>query len=1091
MPIWRHFKYSCFVTLEVITMPHGDSSSWKKLADEKEKEWRQILESRIEALENNCHLKDKELEEEKKKFNELKEHFKYNLKLLEDRDRELEKYDVSYSEIRMTLNEKNAEISELKIYLDDLKNVIKREEKTKDELQANYQRRLREKQAEVDHYKSCKDKELLDERKEYEEFRRNLQRQLTNVQNELDIQKRELTIDFEDNLKKREHEFKLQVDELNTKALEHELKIKILEKELELSRECNDKTTAIVEVAEDTQRQLEKLVKKREWELADSVAMKDAEISDLKNKLSSAENSLKKLQEDFQRKFTEMDKIARDKDDTLERVKNGYHEKEGSLQAAVQDLQSKLEDCLIRERQLQWANQDAMKEKEIQIENLKEEIQSTKERWDRHVAEISRNHVTQDLELNTALEEQRRLKLELDQRKEDLERYKRELKAASEREEKLDKAKTQVELDWQRRCEDLERQQYDKSEDLIKRLTTARNDAEALVKERERELRHKVLLVKSLHRERDQLRTLLKKADIPLDGFVKYSLDSMEKGDEDLDYMEKLQKENESLKQLITMMRQEIENLGAIDPQPQKYLTANNNADSVDEEVENLKQKNKELIEKLKQARKMFAIPPGDPEVGSQVDVLAQVEGNSVVKSHILGLNAAIGNLRCEKVELAATVKKQQARIAHLETALEEVSSQPRQKQIQIDQLTYELNNLRKRNEGEMSSLKTRIHDLELQLSEARREADEYHRASLENNQELVALGNQLASLKMAMSDSNPSINYGAQELYIQQLQSELSQLRQRAVTIEDARLDFLGNKLDQSSAGDLKNKLKMAAMKIVQLAKENQQLTESNNRLRMELKKTDSERNKSPVPFNDKVQDSNNKNDDGSKVTGQPDRLSALEKLQYQLTKQVSYISNYDNKEELQFVHRFGGDNSTGSHHYYNMSDLPEKDSSESNEKDVEHSSHPPSHSPRPVSRPHQPSQASPRPFSRLTPPVKDSQMLMSFSSGGGESIEQVWKLLEDSVVSGGSSLHLSQPTSSQHLGQEGSSKGVRGHPGQGSEKKRDLYLEGQKAPTELKSALKQQSGQTAAVRYSEHVKKATRLKPKVRNYNLKDDRR
>lgn len=56
-------------------------------------------------------------------------------------------------EIRNALNEKNAEISELKIHLDDLKNVIKREEKTKDELQANYQRRLREKQVEVDNYK--------------------------------------------------------------------------------------------------------------------------------------------------------------------------------------------------------------------------------------------------------------------------------------------------------------------------------------------------------------------------------------------------------------------------------------------------------------------------------------------------------------------------------------------------------------------------------------------------------------------------------------------------------------------------------------------------------------------------------------------------------------------------------------------------------------------------------------------------------------------------------------------------------------------------------------------------------------------------
>ena len=40
--------------------------------------------------------KDKDLFEEKAKFYELKEHFKYNLKLIEDRDRELEKYDISF-----------------------------------------------------------------------------------------------------------------------------------------------------------------------------------------------------------------------------------------------------------------------------------------------------------------------------------------------------------------------------------------------------------------------------------------------------------------------------------------------------------------------------------------------------------------------------------------------------------------------------------------------------------------------------------------------------------------------------------------------------------------------------------------------------------------------------------------------------------------------------------------------------------------------------------------------------------------------------------------------------------------------------------
>ena len=45
-----------------------------------------------------------------------------------------------------------------------------------------------------------------------------------------------------------------------------------------------------------------------------------------------------------------------------------------------------------------------------------------------------------------------------------------------EREAMLERSKAQLELDWQRRCEDLERLQYERSESLIKNLTKARDD---------------------------------------------------------------------------------------------------------------------------------------------------------------------------------------------------------------------------------------------------------------------------------------------------------------------------------------------------------------------------------------------------------------------------------------------------------------------------------------------------------------------------------------------------------------------------------------------------------------------------------------
>lgn len=55
-------------------------------------------------------------------------------------------------------------------------------------------------------------------------------------------------------------------------------------------------------------------------------------------------------------------------------------------------------------------------------------------------------------------------------------RYKKDVSEAVERQAELEQSKAQLELDWQQRYEDLERLQYAQSEDLVKTLTTARNE---------------------------------------------------------------------------------------------------------------------------------------------------------------------------------------------------------------------------------------------------------------------------------------------------------------------------------------------------------------------------------------------------------------------------------------------------------------------------------------------------------------------------------------------------------------------------------------------------------------------------------------
>ena len=69
-----------------------------------------------------------------------------------------------------------------------------------------------------------------------------------------------------------------------------------------------------------------------------------------------------------------------------------------------------------------------------------------------------------------------------------------------------------------------------------------------------------------------------------------------------------------------------------------------------------------------------------------------------------------------------------------------------RQKQLVVDQLQYELTTQGRRATDELGALKQRVTELELQLVQTRREADEYFKSGLERNAEATSLGNQVTT---------------------------------------------------------------------------------------------------------------------------------------------------------------------------------------------------------------------------------------------------------------------------------------------------------------------------------------------------------
>lgn len=116
-----------------------ETSSLQELVEQKENEWREAQQLQNKSLQNSLKEKERQLNNERVRFRKLKEDFEYNLKLLEERDQELQRYDALFSQVRNINSLRDGEVSDLKIQLDELKLKLSHEEKAKEELQRHYQ----------------------------------------------------------------------------------------------------------------------------------------------------------------------------------------------------------------------------------------------------------------------------------------------------------------------------------------------------------------------------------------------------------------------------------------------------------------------------------------------------------------------------------------------------------------------------------------------------------------------------------------------------------------------------------------------------------------------------------------------------------------------------------------------------------------------------------------------------------------------------------------------------------------------------------------------------------------------------------------
>ncbi|XP_030256626.1 coiled-coil domain-containing protein 57 [Sparus aurata] len=211
-------------------------------------------------------------------------------------------------------------------------------------------------------------------------------------------------------------------------------------------------------------------------------------------------------------------------------------------------LQRNMEALAAQAHHIQGNQQEAMKQKDETIERLHTEVETIRAGWDKYINQVSSEMVFKETKIIMLQERETKLRTELERSREEIKRYKRQLSAGWKREKALEQMRVQVELEWQRRCEDMKAEHYLAHEQLIQDLTQARDQAKAELKEKEQEL---LALTVAMKREQTIQGPTTKVESVASEELCR------------------LQEQNSNLRAMVTQMRKDMEGLSHLLPHTQ------------------------------------------------------------------------------------------------------------------------------------------------------------------------------------------------------------------------------------------------------------------------------------------------------------------------------------------------------------------------------------------------------------------------------------------------------------------------------------------------------------------------------------------
>lgn len=279
---------------------------FRSLIAQKERELHDINEYRLKSLEEAVRAREDSEKAIRVKFKKLKDDFVFNLRLIEERDRELDKYETTCDKLKTYVREREKDLANMKIEVTDYKTKINRNEEEKIRSEQQFQQQLKTMSSQLESQKWESEQIVQD----YE-----LKVHSLNARVEEILSERKSALESQENVFKNEARRISETAESRIRSIESTSKKKVkdienrcvdLQKELKV---INDKRNMVLHENDTLKEKVtanDAMIKKLNWDLNDVKLTKDREIQTLTKEKNELKVMKQSLLDEYENKMSEL-----------------------------------------------------------------------------------------------------------------------------------------------------------------------------------------------------------------------------------------------------------------------------------------------------------------------------------------------------------------------------------------------------------------------------------------------------------------------------------------------------------------------------------------------------------------------------------------------------------------------------------------------------------------------------------------------------------------------------------------------------------------------------------------------------------------